>query len=87
MMIWIEKYLGVHVADQLDEHGCVQLLTQNGDDGNCFLVPVYYNYFIKTNNRCYFPYGGKFVSLHIEVENVSDRRYNHLLIKPHYITK
>ena len=38
MVIWIVKPVGVHVVDHLLEHGSLQHLTQDGQDGHWSVI-------------------------------------------------
>ena len=59
MVIWIEKLVGVHVVDQLLEHGPLHHLAEDGEDSNRSVVLWLHLTtlsFVEWDNLGYFPF-------------------------------
>ena len=66
MMARVEEVLPIHVGDHLLEHGSLQHLAQDGEDGHrpvVFWIKFTTFSFIQGYNFCKFPLGWKFVVL------------------------
>ena len=82
MMVGIEKVVIVHEGNQLLEHGSLQHLAQDGEDGHRSVVlgvQLATFPFIEWHNFGNLPLCWKLVGLKRKVDNVTYRRYNKFL--------